>query len=155
LALLVALLYAGGNLGALLASFNTLIGLVLFIGLWLTTWWCTRRGLRAVRAQTLESPLTRTGEMVRALLLGGVWGGINGVLFLGIVLGGIVVSSLVQTISTANSSSLLIPVFGLFGLPLAFIVGAVVGVTLAAIDGALLELARVLVLKFAATERET
>jgi hypothetical protein len=149
----VALVYATGNLGALLGSLNTLVGLALFGALWLTTWWCTRRAVRAIPPQTLAQPRSSGRAVVRSLAIGGLWGGVNGAVFFLVLVSGLLVVSIYEVVTVANTSLVFLALAGLFGVPIAFGVGAVIGILFAGIDGAVLELARVLT-SFTARERE-
>lgn len=76
---LVTLIHAFGSLGDLLAGLNTAVGLALYLVLWATTWWTTRK----VLTQTAIETAPVSSILKRGLL----WGGVNGVGFLlGIVL---------------------------------------------------------------------
>ena len=139
--LLLLLVYPRGGLGLALGGLDTVTGLIIFIALWATSVWTARRALAGsdwLSATTAE----RTGFYRRALR----WGGVTGILFLA-ELGAII---LVRTLLVAhgdNSISLLaVAAFaafvGSFGTIVAFLIGALIGVTLGAVDLVALDLAR-------------
>lgn len=141
---LLALLYAGGNLGALLASLNTLLGLGLFGALWFLTWWSTRRAARGIEWSALE----RSTELARRVGHVALWGGVNGALFFAVLFSLIVattVVAIVQGRAFAGDSVPAIAFSGGIGSAAAFIIGAVVAALFALIDGGLLRLARWLI----------
>jgi hypothetical protein len=139
LAIVVSAFRAGG-LDDLLGGLNTLLGLGLYGGLWMLTWWTTTRAVAGVdwRQVTAED----TGKL---LLRGLRWGGATGVLVLlavavlllanamvgGIQGGGAGTDALVG-IAVASTTGLLI------GSLVAFVLGGVVGVAFALIDVAAL-----------------
>ena len=141
---LLALLYAGGNLGTLLASLNTLLGLGLFSVLWFLTWWSTRRAARGIEWTALERPSVLARRLGRVAL----WGGVNGALFFAVLLSLIVANAaaaIVQGRASAGDFVAVIAFEGGAGSAAAFIIGAVVALLFLLIDGALLGLARWLV----------
>jgi hypothetical protein len=141
---LLALLYAGGNLGALLASLNTLLGLGLFGVLWFFTWWSTRRAARGIDLTALE----RTSVLARRLGRVVLWGGVNGALFFAVLLALIVINAsaaIVQGHAFAGDFLPVIAFGGVAGSAAAFIIGAIAALLFALVDGALLTLARWLV----------
>jgi hypothetical protein len=137
---LATLLYVGGNLGSLLGSLNTLIGIALFNVLWFTTWWSTRQALRGLQWPTLEN-LSKREMIYRAVF----WGGVNGVLFLLVILGVVVIGSIISIAANPGASLgtiVFLIIAGLIGSVIAFGVGAVFGILFVMIDGALLTLSR-------------
>jgi hypothetical protein len=141
---LLALLYASGNLGALLASLNTLLGLGLFSVLWFLTWWSTRRAARGIEWTALERPSVLAHRLGRVA----VWGGVNGALFFAALLSLIVANAAVAIVQGRAFAGDFVPVIafgGSVGSAAAFIIRAVVAMLFALIDGALLRLARWLV----------
>ena len=138
---LVALVYATGNLGAILGGLSTLVGLGVFGLLWFTTWWTTRRATRGVDWAALERPAALAGQLWRV----GLWGGLNGVLFVLALLAFIGVNALAlilaERASAADSLSVLVFGGGI-ALAVAFVAGAVIGVLFALLDGTFLVVAR-------------
>ena len=134
------LLYAGGNLGALLGSLNTIVGLVLFGALWLTTWWCTRRAWRAM-GWTINEPI----KYGRLYSLGARWGGVNGILFLFALLTIQIITVFIFAFSNSRFSDVGLGALrgfvfvGFCGTPFAFVIGAVFGFVFAAIDALLID----------------
>jgi hypothetical protein len=135
---LLLLLYPLGGLGDLLQGLSTATGLALFLALWLTTLYSTRRALRGLDWLS-DDPIEMGLFFGRALR----WGALNGVLFLlalGIVL---LTSALLTTPLSSVFAGLGFVVFaGFFGAPVALVIGSVVGVTLGALDIAALRVAR-------------
>ena len=141
---LMALLYAGGNLGALLASLNTVLGLGLFSVLWFLTWWSTRRATRGIEWTALEHSTALARRVGRVAL----WGGVNGALFFAVLLSLIIANAavaIVQEHAFVGDLVALVAFDGGVGMVAAFIIGAIVALLFALIDGALLRLARWLV----------
>ena len=132
-AALVALLHVSGILGGLLGSLNTAIGVALFGVLWMTTWWSTRRLLQDVRPGPWH-PSVSAGPLVG---LAALWGGVNGVAFLVVVVAGALVAALPTTLLGLDRALGLalgfIYVVSL-GSALAFAVGAMVGLVLGILD---------------------
>lgn len=128
-ALLVGALYLSGALGDLLGGLDTLIGLGLYLGLWATTWWTTRRAFAAI------GKAGRDGPVSRSVLLGsgGKWAGVDGVLFLWLLVGAFVASSVSVGSATVEGALYFLAFVGIATL-LAFAVGAVVGLLFAALD---------------------
>lgn len=130
--MLVALLflYWVDVLRNILPNLNTAVGLGLFIVLWGTTWWTTRIALAGV---------TQDAGLIRRALR---WGGVNGMLFLSVLVAGAGVSA-----AFGQPAQLFGALFGVFfflmiGSLFAFAIGAVVGTVLGVIDLALLRIAR-------------
>ncbi len=125
---LVFLLYLSGNLGAILGSLNTLAGFALFLLLWGIAAWSTGKALDGIIGKDRrEAALFEGGlKFGRALLLAMLWGGVTGALFAGVIL------------LTEAIFALGILLYGLVILPVAFLLGALVGLLLALLDGLLL-----------------
>jgi hypothetical protein len=135
---LLLLLYPRGVLGEVLQGLSTATGLALFVALWLTTSYATRRALRGLDWFS-DDPAEMAIFFGRALR----WGAVNGVLFLaalGVVL--LVNALLTVPVGTVLGGLSIGFFFGIFGTPVALVLGAVVGVTLGAIDIAALRVAR-------------
>ena len=145
LAVLLLFLYLGGSLGRLLSALNTLVGLGLFGAFWLTTWVTTRQGWRR-----LQWDISQTPNYARVLGQGVIWGGVNGVMFLGVLvllfIGGLALSVLQSQAGRPIGEALFdlgaIPVFAVcVGTPAAFMIGAATGLLLAGIDALLIAIA--------------
>lgn len=135
---IVSAMYAGGGLGFLLQGLDTVLGLLLFVVLWATTLYTTRRALAGSAA--LFAPQDRRGFARRALR----WGGVNGVLFLAAL---VFVFVLRPALTMPGASPLGTIFLGVAALaPIAFIVafvaGAALGQVFAGIDLALVWLAK-------------
>lgn len=139
---LLVLLYPTGGLGQLLAGLETLTGLLIFIALWSTSVWTTRHAL-ADGVWLSTSPIDRAVFFGQALR----WGAATGTLFLA-ELGAIF---LVRTLIVTPSTLLTLGVWGIaafgaaigtIGMLFAFVIGAIVGVTLGGLDLVALSLAR-------------
>lgn len=143
-ALLLALLVAqsrAGTLGGFLGSLGTAPGLVLFVGLWLATWWSTRRALLATRGT--ESWTTPLGDLCWN---GFLWGGVNGMLFLVIFFGvRLAPQFTTEGLAAAGTFFLGLVLIGTASLAVAALLGATVGLAFALVDCAALALARWLV----------
>lgn len=128
---LVLLTYRSAGLGALLSGLDTLTGLVIFTALWATSVWTTRHPL-AEGVWLSATPADRAVFFGQALR----WGAATGTLFLA-ELGAIF---LLRTIITAPDSIQVFSVVafgligGVIGMLFAFVIGAVVGVTLGGFD---------------------
>lgn len=136
---LALVLYVRGSLGGVLGGLSTPAGLALFAGLWGTTWWSTRRALCRAPAFALDE-LTGTA---RLLGQGVFWGAVNGVLFLIWAIAVVIVGAIVSVGASPVSLILIVP-YVLFGAPFAALIGAVVGVSFAALVSLLLCLTRVI-----------
>jgi len=139
-AALIALLYAGGGLGGLLASLNTLLGLGLYALFLLNTWWTTGRATRGLDWVALADPWAPLDHFWRIVL----WGGVNGLLLFLVLLAAIVGSSLLLLVSGRGQPVQLLPfvlTVGAVGSAVAFVAGALAGVFFALLDSALLVLA--------------
>ena len=139
---LLLLLYPRGRFGDTLAGLSTLTGLALYVALWATTVYATRRALDGI--DLLGD--VRAGDRFFGQALR--WGGFTGVAFL-------LEAGLIQIVSLAlggnlpiGSLAFLIP-FGVIGSMVAFVVGALIGVTLGAVNLAGVRLSRRLVERIA------
>jgi hypothetical protein len=135
---LILLLYPRGGFGATLGSLNTLSGLAIFLALWATTVFTTRRALMGLN--WLEDDPAQMAVFFRRALR---WGAVNGMLFL-VALGAILLASALAAARGPTPSPALIAfaVVAVIGLLVAYVVGALVGVTLGALDIAALRVAR-------------
>lgn len=138
-ALLVVGLYLAGPLGDLLAGLDTLVGLGLYLALWVGTWWTTRRTLRAVAdAGTDASAFVAVGA-------GAKWAGVNGALFFWVLLAGFAALNVPRESGALFEALPFLLVAGVVGSVLATGVGGIVGVLFAVLDLALVRAARRLV----------
>lgn len=134
---LILLLYLRGGFGAALGSLSTLSGLALFVALWATTLFTTRRALEGLN--WLEDDSAQMAVFFRRALR---WGGVNGMLFLA-ALGAILLLSALATAPGSITPALIFFVFiAAIGLVVSYVVGAIVGVALGALDIAGLRVAR-------------
>lgn len=140
---LAMLLYLDGSLGRRLGEYKVLVGIGVFAVLWACTLWCTRRAVRGVLA-ILPSYTADVPIPVRRILRQGVlWGGLNGVVFLFVVL---VLLDLIQLFFlylNYNLGSISFLIFMLvagttMGSVGAFALGAVLGLVIALVDLGLL-----------------
>jgi hypothetical protein len=135
---LILLLYPRGGFGAVLGSLNTLSGLAIFLALWATTLFTTRRALMGLN--WLDDDPAQMAVFFRRALR---WGAVNGMLFLaalGVIL---LANALVTSGASVVSPALIFFVFiAAVGLVVSYVVGALVGVTLGALDIAALRVAR-------------
>jgi hypothetical protein len=138
---LLLLLYPRGGFGAALGSLSTLSGLAIFLALWATTLFTTRRALAGLN--WLEDDAAQMTVFFRRALR---WGGVNGLLFL-IALGAILLLSALITAPGSITRPALTFVGFIFwiGLVVSYAIGAIVGVTLGALDIAALRIARAVV----------
>lgn len=133
-------LYQLGALGDTLSILDTGSGLALFLVLWCSTWWSTRRATAEISAGNLQGQ-----ELLRIFVRGPLWGGLNGVLFFLALAVPVVIYLFVSKLSPAAGMSDSIPallsgaitllVAGSF---LALVIGSVIGLFFVAIDLALL-----------------
>lgn len=144
-AVLVTALHLDGPIGDLLAGLSTTVGLVLYLGLWATTWWTNRRWLRALADPEIDSSTVLTGMK---------WGGVNGVCFFWVL----VVVNVAQFINLENLAALEVGVAALFvfaglvGSILALGIGGIVGSLFAILDLALVRVAARIVPETSPTE---
>lgn len=135
---LILVLYPRGGFGATLGSLNTLSGLAIFLALWATTLFTTRRALMGLN--WLEDDPAQMAVFFRRALR---WGAVNGMLFLaalGVIL---LTNTLVSSGTSVISPAVIFFVFiAAVGLVVSYIVGALAGVVLGAIDIAALRVAR-------------
>jgi hypothetical protein len=124
----VLALHALGNLGSVVGSFHTAVGVALFAALWAGTLATAQQVLRGVEL-TADGRLGGPGVVGRAALWGGALGVASAMLLLVAVLAP----------SGAGAGALIfLPLVG----AAAFVVGALVGAGLAVLDAALLLVAR-------------
>ena len=145
----VFLLYLNGSLRNLLASLNTLLGSALFVAFWITTWFCTSRALRGIPWSAIENPPRQPNRVIGLLAFGGMWGGIDGLLFLLALSVTALLVSIFALFQPGQPSALpLSPILLIFvvaiGSIVAFAVGAIFGVLFGIVDGLLLYLTRYL-----------
>jgi hypothetical protein len=136
---LLLLVYPTGGLGALLGNLETVTGLLIFIALWATTVWTTRRALAG--GDWLSAAPTERRRFFRQAVR---WGGATGILFLA-ELGAILLArTLIVAPRTLDPNGVI--GFGIFiasfGTLVAFVIGGLTGLVLAALDLAALALAR-------------
>jgi hypothetical protein len=134
-------LYPRGGFGATLGSLSTLSGLAIFLALWATTLFTTRRALAGLN--WLEDDPAQMAVFFRRALR---WGGVNGLLFL-IALGAILFLSALITAPGSITRPALTFVGFIFwiGLVVSYAVGAIIGVMLGALDIAALRIARAVI----------
>lgn len=141
------LLYTQADLGELLASLNTLIGVGVFALLWLTTWWCTRRAV----AELVQVKQMRVPSLGTFLWLGVKWGAVNGILFfLPIIVLTILflfANLAARSLDASQVGSALGSTTGglffaiVFGMPAALVIGGLVGLGFGLIDAGIARLA--------------
>lgn len=135
--LFAIVLYVTGSLGNLLASLNTLIGVVVFIFLWVTTWFCTRQVVRrTLNTADWGASKISLGLTLALAMLGG---GVNGLLFflIPLFLAAIVAAVAVITSRSLTDVPALLIIFGYsfaIGSVLAFGIGVVFGLVFAFLD---------------------
>lgn len=121
-AVIVASLYLAGALGDLLGGLDTLVGLGLYLGLWASTWWTTRRAFAAI------ADIGRDASVWGLLGTAGKWGGVNGVSFFWLLLVGFTV------LNAAYEVPLVLLFAAAAGSVLALGVGGIVGLLFAVLD---------------------
>jgi hypothetical protein len=137
---LLLLLYPRGGFGATLGNLSTLSGLAIFLALWGTTLFTTRRALAGLN--WLEDDPAQMAVFFRRALR---WGGVNGMLFLA-AFGAILLLTALATTPDSIMPALIFFVFiAAVGLVVSYVVGAIVGVTLGALDIAALRIARAVI----------
>jgi len=139
--LLVRFAYPGGGLQFPLSSLNTLAGLALYVVLWTTTLFTTRRALTGLDWLS-DQPKEMASFYRRALR----WGAANGLsFFVALLLAHFVIALATRPPATTIQAVLFGTLFfGTFGSIFSAVIGALVGVTLGAIDIAALRIARAL-----------
>lgn len=130
-ALLVVALYFDGSLGDLLGGLDTVTGLGLYLGLWAATWWTNRRAFAAVA----DAGSDASASVVVGT--GGKWAGVDGILFLWMLL----LVAVFPPASVTVEGVVYFLAIGCVASLLAFAVGAVVGSLFAALDLALFRVA--------------
>jgi hypothetical protein len=135
---LLLLLYPRGGFGTILQGLSTLSGLAIFVALWATTIFTTRRALLGL--SWLDDDPAQMAVFFRRTLR---WGGVNGMLFLVALAVILLLSALLTSSGSPTTPALTVFVFiGAVGLVVSYVVGALVGVTLGALDIAALRVAR-------------
>jgi hypothetical protein len=128
---IVLLAYLGGGLGDALADLNTVVGLGLFVYLWVITWVTSAGALRR-----LGWP--RHFGIERVMEAGAIWGGFTGATSVAVPGTIAVVAAFVVGVATLNGNTLfaalLFVPFTVIGSLLAFAVGAVLGLAFGLID---------------------
>lgn len=147
-ALLVVGLYLAGPLGDLLSGLDTVVGLALYLGLWVATWWTNRRAFRAIADAGSDAESVSSSVVVGT---GGKWAGVDGVAFLWMLLFAAVFPP--SSVTLAGVAYFL-AIGGIASL-LAFAVGAVIGSLFALLDLALFRAAGVLGPKLTTRQYET
>ncbi|MGH2499182.1 MAG: hypothetical protein ACRDF0_03705 [Candidatus Limnocylindria bacterium] len=137
---LLVLVYRTGALGEILQGLSTVTGLALFLALWATTCATTRRALAGGRWSRAADG-GDVGALVRA---GARWGAANGLLFLAALAIAQGVTALVArpSLDTLRFVVGLSAFLATFGALVAFGLGGIVGLALAALDVAALAVAR-------------
>ncbi len=144
--LFTIILYLTGVLGNLLASLNTLVGVIVFVFLWATTWFSTRLVVRQVVSTGDWS--ARKIPLGRTLALAMLGGGINGLVFFAVplLLAAIVIAVAVIASRSLTDVGSLLFAFGssaIIGSALAFFIGAIFGLVFAFLDLLLLGVSQV------------
>jgi len=138
---LLLLLYPRGGFGATLQGLGTLSGLAIFVALWATTIFTTDRALSGL--QWLDDDPSQMAIFFRRALR---WGGVNGLLFLAALGAILLLNAVLTTRGSFTSPTLAVFAFiGAIGVVVSYVIGAVVGVTLGALDIAALRVARAIV----------
>ncbi|WP_276300648.1 hypothetical protein [Halorussus lipolyticus] len=146
-ALLVVALYLAGPLGDLLSGLDTVVGLALYLGLWAATWWTNRRAFRAIADAGDDAESVSASVVVGT---GGKWAGVDGVLFLWMLL----LAAVFPPSSVTLAGVAYFLAFGGIASLLAFVVGAIVGSLFALLDLALFRAAGGLVPKLTRRKHE-
>jgi len=138
---LLLLAYPGGGLGSLLSSLSTVSGIALFGALWATTLFCTRQALAGL--DWLSDDPRAMGTFFWRVLR---WGAVNGMLFLATLIAVQLVTAATAPATRATfqlaSALFVVLLYGSFGTVFAAAIGAVIGVTLGALDIVALGVAR-------------
>lgn len=142
----LAALYLDGAAGDLLAGLETSVGLGLYLGLWGLTWWATRNVLRELADRPRDDGEKTPEEAEDAstlavLLVGGKWGGANGVVFFWILLAGFLALNAPRELGRALEAVPFAVIAGAIGSVLALGIGGIVGALFAALDLALFRVA--------------
>lgn len=137
-ALLVRFAYPGGGLQFPLSSLNTLAGLALYLVLWATTLFTTKRALAGL--DWLSDRPTEMGAFYGRALR---WGAANGLVFF-VVIG---IAQFVNVVAAGGALTIQAVMFGTlfvasFGSAVASVIGGLIGVALGALDIAALRVAR-------------
>lgn len=145
---LLLVLYPRGSLGQALSGLSTLTGLSLYVALWATSVVTAGRAMRGLDLLDRRSGDAFFGRALR-------WGGLTGVAFL-VELGVILLAG---TLLSGDLRPLLaLPfylAFGVIAAIVAFVIGALVGVTAGALDLAALRIGHAFVERIAGDGPET
>lgn len=141
MAVVVVAAYSRGGLGGTLEDLNPAAGIGLFLALWGSTWYCTRKVVLATAADAAAP------SDVRLFRDGLWWGGWNGVIFFALLAAGIGIALAGHNIANGDYDALPSILFGLalailFGGAAAFVVGVIVGAFVTVVDLLMLDLAR-------------
>jgi hypothetical protein len=137
---LVTLIYVSGDLGETLDGLNTGVGLGLYGVLWATNWWATRRAIEGLDLIDPTRPVTGGALIGRGLL----WGGVNGVLFLVVLLVPLLLIVATSEDATVLGMFAILAYLVFIGGIASFIVGSVIGLAFASIEWTLLKIAHAL-----------
>ncbi|WP_332897591.1 hypothetical protein [Haladaptatus sp. CMSO5] len=119
-------LHSSGSIGRLLAGLDTLTGFALFLALWASTWWTTRW----VLTRAPLNPENSDSRLRSAMLWGYLGGAVTGLVFLPVAF--VLVFLLTFGVAVlANLASFIVLVFG---IPVAAIVGGLVGTAFGLFD---------------------
>jgi hypothetical protein len=150
--LAIIALHLGGGLSEALSGLNTLVGLVLYGGLWWLVTWSVGRSTGHLELRDAKLPswgdtleAGTKGGAITGVALAGVLGAF-GVLFglFGLVTGGEPRSSIVEAAQGIMLLLGAVVIYALVGGLVAFVVGVTMGAVLALVDRALLGVARAL-----------
>jgi hypothetical protein len=142
-------LYLDGAVGDLLAGLETSVGLGLYLALWAVTWWANRNVLRELPDRTAneggkEADDGENASILAVLLVGGKWGGANGVAFFWVLLAGFAALNAPREFGRALEAVPFLLIAGVIGSVLALGVGGIVGALFASLDLVLFRVARLL-----------
>ena len=116
-------LHERGSLTRSLRQLDTTTGFGLFLVMWATTWFATRRGLREVE-RSASINIASSAAIVMSTIVAGAWNGLY-------VFGALVLGFLAASIITQGLGAVpVIPVFAIgsvIGGTVAFTIGAIVG----------------------------
>ena len=134
-------LFLFADLGEALEGLSTALGLAIFAALWVSSVYCTHRGLRDAGFHLAEKVSVRN-----LMSSGSIWGTWNGVLFFWALLAGGSLLLLAEAVTEGETPLVGVLVFSIagFGVGTVFAapIGAFVGTVFTAVDLALLSLAK-------------
>lgn len=144
--LFVILVYLSGNLGQLLSSLNTLVGVAIFVLLWLTTAFCTGHVVQSVEPAALEHPFASFNVIKRVMVKSAFWGGVNGFIFLIgllLILAIVLLTAIIPVLFSPEVIGLVASVgfFTSIASVIALILGGVVGIVFSMLDFVILGIA--------------